>query len=82
MGEDLASERFCVFSQKRDGAKNLMNIPPKNEIIYLSARNTSYVFSEAGMYYTGEQMQYSVSQEHSTSWSTSHCPRNAAVLLW
>jgi len=59
-----------------------MNIPPKNEIIYLSARNTSYVFSVAGMYYTGEQMQYSMLQEHSTGWSASRCPRNTAVLLW
>ena len=58
--EGLASEKFCVFSQKRDGEKNLMYIPPKHEIIYLSARNTSYVFSVAGMYYTGEQRQYSL----------------------
>jgi len=54
MKEDLASERFCIFSQKRDGEKNLMNIPPKLEIIYVSSRNASYVFSVAAMYYTGE----------------------------
>jgi hypothetical protein len=60
--EDLASEKFCVFSQKRDGEKSLMYIPPKHEIIYLSARNTSYVFYVAGMYYTDKQRQYSVLQ--------------------
>ena len=82
MEENLASKGFCVFSQKRDSEKNLMYIPPKHEIIYLSVRNTSYVFSVAGIYYTGEQRQYSVLQGHRTSWSASHCPRNTAILLW
>lgn len=82
MEEDLASERFCVFSQKRDGEKSLIYIPLKHEIIYLSARNTSYVFSVVGMYYTGEQRQYLVVQEHSTSSWASHCSRNTAILLW
>ena len=79
--EDLASERFCVFSQKRDDQKNLKYIPPKHEIMYLSARNTSYVFSVAGAYYTGEQRRYSVLQKRSTNWSASLCPRNTAILL-
>jgi hypothetical protein len=63
--EELASERFCVFSQKRDGEKSLIYIPLNHKIIYLSARNTSYVFSVVGMYCTGKLRQYLVVQEHS-----------------